>query len=626
MADRPVKNENQEDDQLQSGSSIYLKFNCESCESSNSLNSGISGRYAMACCSGGYATDRFKNSVDKNFLCPICADVLKDPVQCQNQHYFCKVCIKKHLEKNAKSCPICVQDLSEETLAEPPRILTDYLDGLMISCDHSEIGCTEVVQVSRLKTHVRECNYRPVVCTNEKCGQTFKQEDLADHVTNACEYRLVHCPDCEDDMIYKKFSKHACVLSNNLEKMELEWSEMKNVLVVLCNSQKEICDSQKEMCQLQNEMSNSQKEMSNSQKEMSNSQKELSDSQKEMSDSQKEMGDSQKEMSNLQKKVSHSQKEMCNSQKEMCNSQKEMRNSQKEILNSVQGLACNKQNIAMLSQAPPPNVRATVMVIGGQIENRLNSVEVLYPGSKTWTVLEPMQESHGSASSVLYGNDVIVCGGRSGEDIGDTVERLSLVNKPLRWVPFPVKLPLKCCGHKAVVINNCLYLVGGYDGENSYNTIYSILLHPPYTIELKCEMPQPISFHGLQAFEESLFIFGGSTSSSIVDVADTVLSYNTVNNEFTEMDPLLLASGDVATVRWNDNVIIIGGTARNGKSLNTAILYNVKENTHKMLPSMKHARSSCAATIAGNKVIVMGGYDQVENNFLNSVECFDLDR
>jgi hypothetical protein len=45
-----------------------------------------------------------------------------------------------------------------------------------------------------------------------------------------------------------------------------------------------------------------------------------------------------------------------------------------------------------------------------------------------------------------------------------------------------------------------------------------------------------------------------------------------------------------------------------------------------MLPSMKHARSSCAATIAGNKVIVMGGFDWFEKKFLDSVECFDLDR
>jgi hypothetical protein len=463
----------------------------------------------MVCCSGGgYATNRFQITVDSNFLCPICAEVLKYPVQCQNQHYFCKNCIKKHLEKNAKSCPICVQDLSEETLAQPPRILTDYLNGLMISCDHAERSCTEVLPVSGLQSHVPECNYRPIVCTNENCGQTFNQEDLAEHVINACEYRLVHCPDCEDDMIYKKFSKHACVLSKDLNKLGLECAEIKNVLGQVCNSQKE----------------------------------------------------------------------MCNSQKEMCNSQKEMDHSQKEILKSVQSFAHDKQNI---SQAPSPNVIASVMVIGGKnAEGNLSSVEVLYPGSQTWTVLQPMQESRCSAASVLYGNDVIVSGGRPKPSLlgcSDTIEKLSLVCKPLRWIPFPVKLPLKSCGHKVVVINNCLYLAGGYDGENSRGAIYSILLHPPYTTELKCEIPQPICFHGLQAFEESVFVFGGSTSASMRNTVNSVLSYDTVNNEIKEMQPLPFANCDVATVRWNDNVIIIGGTINTSVSLNTVILYSVKE-------------------------------------------------
>ena len=439
-------------------------------------------------------------------------------------------------EKNAKSCPISVQYLRKETLAEPSRILTDYLDGLMISCDHSESGCTEVVQFSKLKTHVRECNYRPVVCTNEKCGQTFKQEDLADHMTNACEYRLVHCPDCEDDMIYKKFSKHACVLS-------MEWSEVKNVLTEMCYSQKEICDLQK------------------------------------------------------------------------------------EILTSIESLAVDKQ-IMEKSQTPlVPKVSAHIVAIGGRNnEGNLSSVEVLYPGSTVWTVLHPMQESRGSASSVLYGNDVIVCGGRSNEDVHDTIERLPLLNKPLTWVPFPVKLPLKCCGHKVVVINNCLYLVGGHAGKTPFKTIYSILLHPPYTVELKCEMQQAVCFHGLQPFGDSLFIFGGSPTGTLEKAVNTVVSYNTVSNEVSVMKPLPFAICDVATVRWKNNVIIIGGTANNSISLNTAILYNVKGNTLKMLPSMKHARSSCAVTVAGNKVIVMGGYDWGTKKYLNSVECFDLDR
>ena len=47
----------------------------------------------MACYGGGYSEDRFQTPVDNNFFCPICTDVLKDPVQCHNQHLFCRACI-----------------------------------------------------------------------------------------------------------------------------------------------------------------------------------------------------------------------------------------------------------------------------------------------------------------------------------------------------------------------------------------------------------------------------------------------------------------------------------------------------------------------------------------------------
>ena len=142
---------------------------------------------------------------------------------------------------------------------------------------------------------------------------------------------------------------------------------------------------------------------------------------------------------------------------------------------------------------------------------------------------------------------------------------------------------------------------------------------------MKCEMEKPVCFHGLQAFREFLFMFGGTRSTKIGDVVNTVLSYNFVSGELREMKPLPIPVCDVATVRWNDNAIIIGGTDNNGVSLNTVILYNMKENTYKMLPSMRYARSSCAAAIFGLKVIVTGGFDWHDKKFLNSVECFDLD-
>ena len=246
-------------------------------------------------------------------------------------------------------------------------------------------------------------------------------------------------------MIYKKFGKHACVLSKDFNKLGLEWSELKNALGEMCNSQKEMCQLLKEILKSQKEIPQLQKEVLNSLKEMSNSQKEMSNSQKEISNSQKEMCQLLKEVLNCSKEICHSQEKMLTSQKEMSNSQKEMLNSQTEVLHSVQG----QHNVPVLPQAAAPNVGTCVMVIGGR---NLNSVEVLYLGSKVWKVLPPMQELRGSAALALHTNDVIISGGRSNGGISDTIEQLSLVKKPLTWIPFPVKLPFISCGHKSVVI------------------------------------------------------------------------------------------------------------------------------------------------------------------------------
>ena len=406
-------------------------------------------------------------------------------------------------------------------------------------CDYVERGCPKKIPILGLKSHVRECEFRPIVCTNEKCGQTFNQKDVANHVSKTCEYRLVHCLECDGEMIYKKFAKHPCELSKDLNRLELEWSEVKDILTEMCYSQNEMCDLQK------------------------------------------------------------------------------------EILSSIETLADDKENNAGGPQTPIPNLGCNIMIIGGRnSESNFSSVEVLSPDSKKWELSQPMLESRGSASSALHGNEVYVAGGRSNGSVSDTIERLSLVSKPLKWTTFSVKLPLKCSGHKVAVINNCLYSVGGH----GFNTIHSILLHAPYTTRLKCELQQAVCFHGLQAVGESLYIFGGSPTGTLEKAVNTVLSYNVATNEVSTLKSLPFAICDVATVRWKNSVIIIGGTANNGMSLNTVILYNTKGNTQKMLPSMKHARSSCTATVAGNKVVVMGGYDWCGNKYLNSAECFDLDR
>ena len=200
----------------------------------------------MACCGGGYREDRFHTSVDKNFHCLICQKVLKDPVQCHNEHYFCKACITQHL-KNSQTCPVCVEKVTEETLNKPSRIVTNYLDGLIINCDHSERGCTELIELGRLDAHSRTCKYKPVSCPNEKCAKIMNSADLEQHSSEVCEYREVYCEECEKDMTFKKYSKHSCVISKDVHALKASLIQIQDQVRKMSKEQKEMSESVKNL-------------------------------------------------------------------------------------------------------------------------------------------------------------------------------------------------------------------------------------------------------------------------------------------------------------------------------------------------------------------------------------------
>ena len=110
---------------------------------------------------GGYDEERFVNEVNARLLCPICFKVVKDPVQCPNEHHYCRSCIQKCLHETTETCPTCQHHFTEETLAKPPRFLTETLERLEIRCDHASRGCREVVEVEFLDRHVERWGYSP---------------------------------------------------------------------------------------------------------------------------------------------------------------------------------------------------------------------------------------------------------------------------------------------------------------------------------------------------------------------------------------------------------------------------------------------------------------------------------
>ena len=495
----------------------------------------------------GYEDTRFETTINKNFHCPICINVLKDPVQCQrNQHYFCTPCITKHINENSPTCPICMEGLTLETLRKPPRIVTDYLSSLKIYCDYAKRGCRDVVDLGVLKAHVSQCSYSPVVCSNGNCTTVINRQDQEHHETKICKFRIVQCQDCHEEMSHERYKKHGCLLSK-------EVSEMKSQLLLIKDQMNRMSCTQEELL-------------------------------------------------------------------------KEIRSVMDEIKLMNNTEQTEKQSMKCPSHC---NVRGDIVVFGGlNMCPGLNSVEKFCWANKTWTSLPPMRRWRASATSVCYQNKLMVAGGKTYYGIADSIEQMLLdqIREERKWLDLEARLPYKSCGHKCVIHNHHLIVVGGKnDKDETSNSMHEVLLQPPYTSKFKCHIPQRVSFHGLEIFDDEILIIGGTTNGNSGSSVDHVIMCNINNNECKQMPPLPFAMCDVVTVRRKDDVIITGGTNKNHEALNSVLMYNYRTGECKTLPSMKYRRSACATIILENRLIVMGGYNN-EQGYLNSVECFNFDQ
>ena len=322
---------------------------------------------------------------------------------------------------------------------------------------------------------------------------------------------------------------------------------------------------------------------------------------------------------------------------------KEMFNTQKEMLKTIRNLTTtvNKISTGKVEAAPPlvTKPQGNIVVIGG--DNRtstilsthgcLDSVEMYSLVNQTWRKLTPMQQKRASPTAHFYNGRVMVTGGRCGvRSATRSIEQIQIPGKD-----FPVRasldalllaeLPLKCQGHKTTILNDHMWLVGGWVSNACSKAIYMKSVRSSGTFQVRCEMAKPLSYHALEVVDNEILIIGGSTNGGADGIVKTVLSYNAATNALREVHPLPFPMADMATVKHGDDVIIIGGVNKGCEYLNTVFKYNHKKRVCKPLPGMKHKRDECAAVLSGNKVFVMGGYNK-EEGYLSSVECFDLER
>ena len=248
-------------------------------------------------------------------------------------------------------------------------------------------------------------------------------------------------------------------------------------------------------------------------------------------------------------------------------------------------------------------VRKSIIIIGGHNGKAIiNSVEIFSWENKTWTLLNPMSSCRYRASAVTYQGEVIISGGHDGTKSTDTMETSSC-DASVEWKISPVKLPQLCWRHAAVIYKDSLILSGGKLGSIVGDKIYEISMIPPYSTNILTTMPEPRYDHTMELFEGKLFIIGGYCGGA----KNTVMMYNLITKEWKMMTPFPFPVDEMASVLWQNNVIVLGGRNFTGCKLDTVVMYNLTTGESKYLPSMKHKRRGCAAIVTGDVLVVMGG-------------------
>ena len=530
----------------------------------------------MACCPTedcekyGYEHSRFEKDVDENFHCSICYNVLKEPRMCRNNdHVYCLACISEHLKVNSQTCPECNEHLSIDTLRRP-RVLNNYLSKLKINCDYSSRGCPEFTCVEGLETHVANCEFAPVFCSNENCRMEINKQDQVHHETEVCGYRKEKCYDC---------------------------GQTREVVGRL----------EGRLMELDGKVQTAEKKMENNHAEM-----------------KKIVGKLEGSLVGMNKRINEKVEAIKNRHDEMKQEQHELKENLSKVNKDVDEVKVMLEKFNMLellsklhsqTEGMFNTPREDILIAGGNTFNTWKTAEIFSWEKNGWYEISQMNEEHEGASSFIYNDQLFVVGGCS-----KTIETLDLNELPLKWMEFSDKLPYVGFYDQTVVYQQRVIHIGGYNHDEGKmsNVISELQLTSPCTMKELCQKPQPRQYHGAEAFEDKVLILGGEDRY----VLDSVLEFDPEKNECKELPSLPHPMKEMATVRWRDQVVVLGGRDKDDQVLNDVFMYDCKTGKITALPSMLEKRYNCCAVITGNTIVVMGGDDDVE--YLSSVECFTM--
>ncbi|ESN92201.1 hypothetical protein HELRODRAFT_194346 [Helobdella robusta] len=162
-----------------------------------------------------------------------------------------------------------------------------------------------------------------------------------------------------------------------------------------------------------------------------------------------------------------------------------------------------------------------------------------------------------------------------------------------------------------------MFAVGGWSGGSPTNVIEAYDTKADRWITVDHQDRGPRAYHGCATVNGCIYLMGGFDG---MDYFNSVRCFNPVTKEWSEAAPMNSKRCYVSVAVLDNCIYAMGGFDGHVRQ-NTAEKYTPESNQWSMITPMNHQRSDASATTTGGKVYIAGGFNGQE--CLNTAESFD---
>ena len=134
---------------------------------------------------------------EKRFLeelkCPICLELVSDPVQTSCGHLFCGKCI---IRSEKRICPVDRERFTYHADTFNDRRVRNF----KVKCPNNERGCQWQGCLGDVEEHTdTDCDYQIVDCDHIDCEVKVERRCLVEHMQAECLQRMEMCSFCNEN-------------------------------------------------------------------------------------------------------------------------------------------------------------------------------------------------------------------------------------------------------------------------------------------------------------------------------------------------------------------------------------------------------------------------------------------